>query len=112
MPFGLSYDPAIFQRTLDIQLSPFKWKSCIVYSDVVIIFSKDIESHFAQVEQVLRTLNAAGVTLKLSKFEFFSQEVKYLGHIVRPGTLSVDLARVASLREAEHPRTKPSYDPS
>ena len=106
MPFGLTNAPATFQRTLDILLSSYKWTSCIVYLDDVIIFSKDVKTHLKQVESVLRTLHAAGVTLKLDKCNFFTQKVKYLGHILRPGTLSVDQARVASLRKAQHPRTQ------
>ena len=42
MPFGLTNAPVTFQRTLDIVLSPFEWKSCLFYLDNVIIFSKDM----------------------------------------------------------------------
>ena len=41
MPFGITNAPATFQRTLDIALSAFKWNSCLVYLDKVIVFSRD-----------------------------------------------------------------------
>ena len=41
--FGLTNAPATYQRTLDILLSSFTWKNCLVYLDDVIIFSKDME---------------------------------------------------------------------
>ena len=104
MPLGLSNAPATFQRTVYILRSPFKWKSCIFYLHKVLISSKEIESHFDQVAQV-RTLHAASITLNFGKCDFFTPEVKYLGRIVRPGSLSVDLARVAPIQEAEQPRT-------
>ena len=44
MPFGLTNAPATIQRTLDIFLSSFKWKSCLVYLDDFIIFSKDMSN--------------------------------------------------------------------
>lgn len=43
MPFGFCNASATFQRTLDILLSPFRWRSCLVCLDDVIIFSRNIE---------------------------------------------------------------------
>lgn len=47
--------------------------------------------------------NPLQVTLKLRQCEFFTQEIKYLGHIIIPGTLEVDQARVAALKEVKYP---------
>ena len=38
LPFGLRNAPATFQRAIDIILSGFKWKTCLVYLDDVIVF--------------------------------------------------------------------------
>eukprot|EP00171_Calliarthron_tuberculosum_P003874 IDg3874t1 len=56
MPFGLCNAPATFQRTLDILLAGFRWKTCLVYLDDVIIFSKNFDEHLQHVEDVLSTL--------------------------------------------------------
>ena len=106
MPLGLTNAPATFQRTLDIVLSSFKWKSCLVYLDDVIIFSKDMESHFAHVEDILKALGQAGITLKLSKCSFFTDTVKYLGHVIKPGTLQVDEVATMALKKASSPKTQ------
>ena len=106
MPFGLTNAPATFQRTLDIVLSTFKWKTCLVYLDEVIIFSKNMEDHLLHVEQTLKALHAVGVTLKLEKCELFTTTVKYLGHVLRPGTLSIDEIATEALKELQHPRTQ------
>ena len=106
MPFGLTNAPATFQRTLDIILAPYKWSSCLVYLDDVIIFSKDVESHFSHVERVLSALRSAGVTLKLAKCDWFTSTVKYLGHVIQPGTLGIDPVATKALRNLEHPRTQ------
>ena len=74
MPFGLTNAPATFQRTLDIHLSQYKWKSCLVYLDDVIIFSRNLDSHISPVEQVLSSLSRAGITVKLKKCEFFTKK--------------------------------------
>ena len=106
MPFGLKNAPATFQRTLDVVLSPFKWKSCLVYLDDVIIFSKDEESHLRHLDEVLHALQLAGVTLKLAKCNFFTDTVHYLGHVIRPGTLSIDEVVTKALREVAIPTTQ------
>ncbi len=54
MPFGLMNALATFQRALDIILAPFKWQTCLVYLDDIIIFSKCIEDHIDHADLVLR----------------------------------------------------------
>ena len=81
-------------------------KIVTVYLDDIIIFSKNKENHLRHVEQVLSAMNCAGVTLKLSKCSFFTDRVKYLRHIIKPGCLEIDTAHVKSLREAKPPKTK------
>ena len=106
MPFGLTNAPATFQRTLDIALSAFKWKSCLVYLDDVIVFSQDLKSHFTHVEAILETLSETAITPKLAKCRFFTDTVKYLGHFIRPGTLEVDEVATAALTKAKPPKTQ------
>eukprot|EP00171_Calliarthron_tuberculosum_P017902 IDg17902t1 len=50
MPFGLMNAPASFQRALDVIIARYKWKTCLVYLDDVIIFSKNTEEHLEHVD--------------------------------------------------------------
>ena len=106
MPLGLTNAPATFQRTLDILLVSFKWRSCLVYLDDVIIYSNDYESHFDTVDMIMDTLLKAGISLKLSKCDWLTDKVKYLGHLIRPGTLEVDETATRTLKMAKHLRTQ------
>ena len=106
MPFGLTNAPATFQRAVDILLARFKWRTCLVYLDDIIVFSNNLDDHLSHVREIMRVLQDAGITLKLKKCEFFTDSVKYLGHVIRPGQLSVDEVRVKSLKEAKHPTTQ------
>eukprot|EP00171_Calliarthron_tuberculosum_P013936 IDg13936t1 len=105
MPFGLMNAPATFQRALDIILAGYKWQTCLVYLDDVIVFSKTYEEHLTHLDQVLTALKGAGVTLQLRKCEFFTDRIKYLGHIIRPGTLEVEEAATRCLRDVRQPTT-------
>lgn len=106
MLFGLTNAPATFQRAMDILLSPFRWKSCLVYLDDIIIFSRNWDDHVEHVDAILSVLQRPGVKLKLRKCEFFVERIRYLGHVVRPGTIEVDQARVEALRKVKHPTTQ------
>eukprot|EP00171_Calliarthron_tuberculosum_P006618 IDg6618t1 len=64
MPFGICNAPATFQRTLDILLAGYRWQSCLVYLDDVIVFSNTFKDHIRHVEQVLKALDGAGFSLK------------------------------------------------
>jgi len=106
MPFGSTNAPATFQRALDIMLSGLKWQICFVYLDDVIIFSANAEQHVKDVDTVLHRLREAVVTLNLEKCTWFSDEVEYLGHIVRPGHLHVHDKNMVALKHAKFPTTK------
>jgi Reverse transcriptase (RNA-dependent DNA polymerase) len=43
MPFGLRNAPATFQRFVDISLAGMTWKTCLLYLDDIIVFSKTAE---------------------------------------------------------------------
>lgn len=106
LPFGLTNAPATFQRAIDMILSGVKWKTCLVYLDDIIVFSKDHKDHLAHLEEIFELLARAGVSLKATKCFLFQDEVEYLGHIVGKGQLRVNEKNLVGLREAKTPRTK------
>jgi len=99
MPFGRRNPPATFQRALDIILSGVKWKSCLIYLNDVIVYSKTEDEHNVHVDRVLRPLRDAGVTLRLPKCRFFRTTVEYIRHEIKPGRLRVMDAHTRALRE-------------
>ena len=106
MPFGLKNAPATFQRALDLILAGYRWQSCIVYIDDVIVFSQSFEEHLEHVRDIFKALSAAGVTLKPSKCHLFAQTVDYLGHKVSPGRLEVAIKNTEPLKKCLYPSTQ------
>ena len=45
MPFGLNYDPATYQRYIDVILMGLKGIDCLVYLEYIICFSTNMEEH-------------------------------------------------------------------
>ena len=106
MPFGLRNAPATFQRFVDITLAGLTWKICLVYLDDIIIFSKTKEEHLSHLDAVLHRLYRAGLSLNLKKCYFFRDTVSYLGHVIRPGQLTVADKNTHALKTAKPPTTQ------
>ena len=104
MSFSLRNAPATFQRALDIILSGFRWQSCLIYLEDVIVFSHTTKQHLRCVDEILTLLQRAGITLKLTKFSFFRPRADYLGHLITPGGLSVATENTKSFAHAQPPR--------
>ena len=58
------------------------YKSVVVYMDDIICFSRDVDTHLRDLEQVFSRLRSANLRAKPSKCVFATNQVKYLGHIL------------------------------
>ena len=106
IPFGLCNAPATFQRKVDMMLSGYRWRTCLVYLDDIIVFSNTKEDHFTHVRENLTILKEAGFSMKLRKCNFFAQSVDYLGHAIRPGKIEVASKNTEAVQGFKEPRTQ------
>ena len=105
MPFGLTGAPGAFCRAIDNTLREFLWKCCLVFIDDIIVWSPDFETHKRDLAAIFSQLAQNGFKLKLSKCNFFMNEVEYLGYVIRPGHISVSPKKVEAISNFEPPRT-------
>lgn len=89
MPFGLFDAPPTLERTVDVLLSRYKRRSCIVHLDAIALFSDSLKHHLHHSDEVLTVFRIAGVLPKLANCVFVASRVTYLGHIMHPGILDV-----------------------
>lgn len=106
MPFGLCNALATFQRTVDILLARYRWRSCLAYLDDVIVYSSSLEEHLQHVKEILTVLQGAGLSLKLKKCSFFVQTVDYLGPVIRAGELHVVTKNTHAIAGFKDPRNQ------
>ena len=69
LPFGVASAPAIFQKMMDTVLQGISGVTC--YIDDILVSSKDEESYFAILEELLSRLDKHNFRLKLEKCEFY-----------------------------------------
>ena len=70
MPFGLCNAPATFQRLMELVLTGLTRKSCMVYIDDILVFSKTFEEHLTHLRQVFDRLRQVGLRLTPKKCSF------------------------------------------
>ena len=75
VPFGLTQEPAYFQKLINDVL-----KGCNL--DDIIIYSRSEKEHLEHLEEIFTRLKAAGLKLKLEKCCFFKRHIQYLGHLI------------------------------
>ena len=61
---------------------PYVDQFFVVFIDDILVYSKDQESYDTYLQVVLETLRKERLYAKLSKREFWLNEVSFLGHIV------------------------------
>ena len=106
LSFGMKNAPSWFQRILGDVLSDIAFRTCLVYIDDIIIWSKDADTHMVHLQQVFDRLRAAGLTLKASKCHFGRSEVPYLGHIFTPKGIKADMSKIEAMVTFPQPQTK------
>ena len=67
---------------MNVVLSEFRSKNVLVFLDEILIMSDSFEEHLRLVDVVLKKLEEVGVKVKVSKCEWFENEVEFLGHKV------------------------------
>lgn len=105
MPFGLHNAPATWQRLMDEVLGPELEPHVFVYLDDIVIVTQTFEQHLIVLEEVLRRLSDANITISWDKCQFCRKEMRYLGYVVDARGLQVDREKVAAMLELPRPQT-------
>ena len=74
--------------------------------DDVIVLGRSFEEHLCTIRSVLEQFRQLGLRLKLSKCDFFQQQVKYLGHIISREGIATDPAKTEKVSKWPTPMSK------
>ena len=88
VPFGLCNSPAVFQRYVNVVLQDLKRQGVVLaYIDDLIIPARSKEEGIQKLKEVLKVSEENGLIINWSKCAFLQTEVKFLGHIIRNGSI-------------------------
>ena len=77
----------------------------VVFIDDILIYSESREEHVEHLRVVLRILREHQLYGKLSKCEFWLEEVQFLGHMISAQGIVVDPAKTETMVKWERPQT-------
>ena len=103
VPSGLAQAPAYFQEHMTGILKDFNF--AIAYLDDIILFSTTAEEHLSHIKQVFENLQAAKLSMKFSKFHFFTKEIQYLVHILRTKGIQPLPSNTQAIQNMHPPKT-------
>ena len=105
MPFGLIKTPTTFQLLMETCLEDLNLNWCIIYVDVIVIFSTDPASHLKRLEAMSQKLEKARMKLRPSKCQLLHRQITYLGHIVSAQGIVTNEGRIDAIRKWPTPIT-------
>ena len=73
---------------------PYLDKFVVVFIDDILVYSKTEQEHAEHLRLVLQIFREKKLYAKLSKYEFWMMEVKFLGHVVSQRRIFVDPSKV------------------
>ncbi|SPC65051.1 related to Gag-pol polyprotein [Ustilago sp. UG-2017b] len=105
MPFGLANAPAHFQSFINDIFRDIIGVYVVVYLDDFLIFSDTEEAHVKHVTEVLTRLRSNRLFAKLSKCEFHTKTVEFLGYIIKQTGIEMDPGKVRTVKEWPMPES-------
>jgi hypothetical protein len=103
-PFGPKNAPALFAEL--IHLVTHKHAAYLIaFLDDILIFISSVDSHLKHLKGVLDSFREANLRLHVSKSHWASDNVKFLGHRLRGGTISIDQDKLDVVANFPRPET-------
>jgi hypothetical protein len=105
MSFGLTNAPAFFMHLMNKVFMDNLDTFVVIFIDDILIYSKSEAEHEKHLRLVLQRLREHKLYAKLSKCEFWIDEVPFLGHVISKGGIAVDPGKVKDVLDWVVPQT-------
>ena len=94
MPFGLTNTLAAFMDLMNKVFHPYLDQFDIVFIDDILVYSKNVDEHAMHLRIVLQTLRDRELYAKFFKYEFWLNEVVFLGYVISGAGIFVVLGKL------------------
>ena len=101
--FGIATSPDFLKDLMNKLFFGFG-SFCIVYMDDLLIFSDSVEQHLQHLEKIFDKFQTSKLKVKLSKSEFFKQELEFLGHKISIHGISPAEEKISAVQRIKPPK--------
>ncbi|KAJ4801596.1 polyprotein [Rhynchospora pubera] len=105
MSFGLTNAPAYFMNLMNRVFEEYLDSFVVVFIDDILVYSNSAEEHEHHLRLVLQRLREHQLYAKLSKCEFWLEQISFLGHVISKEGLAVDLQKIVAVTDWKPPTT-------
>jgi hypothetical protein len=105
MSFGLTNAPAFFMHLMNKFFMDHLDTFVVIFIDDILVYSKSEEEHEKHLRLVLQRLREHKLYAKVSKCEFWIDEVPFLGHVISKRGITVDPGKVKDVLNWVVPQT-------
>ncbi|KAL8127153.1 hypothetical protein AgCh_014175 [Apium graveolens] len=105
MSFGLTNAPTAFMDLMNRVYKGYLDKFIIVLIDDILIYSKSKDDHAEHIRTALQRLREKQLYAKFLKYEFWLDEVQFLGHIVGKDGIKIEPINIEAVSRWEQPKT-------
>ena len=99
MPFGLTNAPSTFMRLMNHALHVLLGRFVVVYSDDILVYSKNLDKHIDHLYCVLDVLRKEKLYANIKKCSFCMDKVVFLDYVVSAKGIVVDEEKVKAIKE-------------
>ncbi|XP_022867796.1 uncharacterized protein LOC111387473, partial [Olea europaea var. sylvestris] len=92
-------------RVMNQALRLFIGKCVVVYFDDILVYSGSEKSHGVHLREVLTVLRKEKFFAATKKCVFYTDSVLFWGYVVSAGGVTVDAAKVDTIRQWPHPQS-------
>jgi hypothetical protein len=105
MSFGLTNAPTFFMHLMNKVFMDYLDTFVVIFIDDILVYSKSEAEHEKHLKLVLQRLREHKLYAKLSKCDFWIDEVPFLGHVISKGGIAVDPGKVKDVLDWVVPQT-------
>ena len=101
--FGIATSPDFLKDLMNKLFFGFG-SFCFVYMDDLLIFSDSPEQHLEHLEKIFEKFRTSKLKVKLSKSEFFKEELEFLGHKIGIHGISPADDKISAIQRIKPPK--------
>ena len=100
--FGIATSPDFLQDLMNKLFFGFG-SFCVIYMDNLLIFSDSPEQHLEHLERIFAKFCTSNLKVKLSKSDFFKEELEFLGHKIGIHGISPADEKISAIQRIKPP---------